>query len=178
MYDTLKNRLGDTPFGAGLMVELIQEKHNNSSEMQFYYDSTNVLHVSTLEQAYKEQNMSHFIIMNGDMKGDCNKMLHNQMICGTKPFNITWGHSMSLLDCESTKTRMQCNKNNKGGGKQDNKDGETNGIVKCLLGADSDIKDQYDNDGKSAVPMDAEGNESPSQVNDGDTKLEEPNNDS
>ena len=77
MYDTLKNRLGDTPFGAGLMVELIQEKHTNSSGMQFYYDSNNKTHVPTLEKAFKEQILSQLIIMNGDMKGGCNKMLAN-----------------------------------------------------------------------------------------------------
>ena len=40
------------------------------------------------------------------------------------------------------------------------------------MGANSDVNDQDDNDDKSAVPMDTEGNESPSFVVDGDFESE------
>ena len=49
---------------------------------------------------------------------------------------------------------MLYNKNSKKGGKQDNNDKETDGIVQCLMGTQSDVEDQEDNDDKSAVPMD------------------------
>lgn len=61
---------------------------------------------------------------------------------------------MSLLYCESTKMRIQRNKNSKKCGKQDNNNEETNNIIQCVMGANSDVKDQEDDDDKSAVPMD------------------------
>ena len=44
------------------------------------------------------------------------------------------------------------------------------------MGANSDVEDQKNDDDKSAVPMDTEDNESPSQPDDSDTKSEEPDN--
>ena len=109
--------MGTTPFGAALMVQFIQEKHSDSTGMKFYYDNNNAALVLALDLAYKERFLSCFIIINSDMKGGCNKMLHNQMIWRTKPFDITWGQLMPLLDCKFTKTRIQHNKNSKKGGK-------------------------------------------------------------
>ena len=113
MYDTYRNHVGTTPFGAALMVRLIKEKYSTSERMSFYYNNNNAALVPALDLAYKEWFLSRFIIMNGDMKEGRDKMLRNQIICGTKSFDITYGQSMSLLDRESTKTRMQCNKNSK-----------------------------------------------------------------
>ena len=48
--------------------------------------------------------------MHGDMKGGRDKILHNQSICGSKPFEIAWGQSMLLLDREYQKTRRERNK--------------------------------------------------------------------
>ena len=109
MYDTYKNRVGDMPFGNVLVVKIISEKHsttNAQDTMEFYYDTTNTTDVPALNLAYKERYLSQFIIMHGDMKGGRDEMLHNQSICGSKPFEITWGQSMSLLDRESQKTRQ------------------------------------------------------------------------
>ena len=115
--------------------------------------------------------------MNGDMKEGCIEMLRNQQICRTRPFELMWEKSASLFDCECQKTRIQRNNSNGGGRKQDNKkDEEIDNIVQCLVGADYDVKDQDNNDDKSAVSMETEGNESPSQVEDGNFKSEEPDN--
>ena len=83
---------------------------------------------------------------------------------------------MSLLDRECQKTRQERNKKNKKGGKQDG-DEETDGIVQCLLGTDSDLDNQANDDNNSAVLMDTEGNQSPSQSDDGNSQVEEPDND-
>ena len=104
-------------------------------------------------------------------------MLHNQSICGSKPFEIEWGQSMSLLDRECQKTRRERNKKSKKGEKQDGDQEETDGIVQCLLGTDSDLDNQANDDDKSAVLMDTEGNQSPSQSDDGNSQVEEPDDD-
>lgn len=137
------------------MVELIQKKHNNSSGMKSYYNSNNSQHVPALDQAYKEEILSCFIIMNGNMKEGCNKMLSNQQICKTKPFKLTWVQATLLLDHESWKVRMQHNKSNGGGREQDNKkDKETDSIVQCLMETpNSDVKDLDNDDNKSSMPI-------------------------
>ena len=84
---------------------------------------------------------------------------------------------MSLLDRESQKTRRQRNKNSKKGGKQDGDEEETDGIVQCLLGTDSNLDNQANDDNKSTVLMDTEGNQSPSQSDDGNLQVEEPDDD-
>ena len=62
------------------------------------------------------------------MKRGRDEMLHNQSICGTKPFEIGWGQSMLLLNHECQKTRQARNKKSNKGGQQDG-DEETDGIV-------------------------------------------------
>ena len=89
MYDTYKNCVRSTPFGAALMVQLIQDKHQDLTGMKFYYNDNSTALVPALDLAYKERYLSCFIIMNDDMKGGRDKILYNQMICGTKPFDIT-----------------------------------------------------------------------------------------
>ena len=69
--------MGATPFGAALMEQLIKEKHSTSDKMSVYYDNNNAAHVPALDLLYKERFLSRFIIMNGDMKGGRNEMLHN-----------------------------------------------------------------------------------------------------
>ena len=118
MYDTYKNRVGDMPFGNALMVRIISKKHNTTNAqqaMELYYDTTRAALKPGFDLAYKERYLSRFIIANGDMKEGRDEMLHNQSICGTKPFEIGWGQSMSLLNCECQKTRRARNKkSNKG----------------------------------------------------------------
>ena len=102
-YDILKNCLGSVSFGDKLMIKLIRKKHNDTSGIAVYYNSNNALLIPALDQAYKEQILSCFIIMNDNMKEGCNKMLRNQQIYGTMPFDLKWGQATSLLDCESLK---------------------------------------------------------------------------
>ena len=157
MYDTYKNRVGTIPFGNALMVKLINKKHsttNATNAMEFYYNTRNATHVPALDLAYKERYLSRFIIMHGDMKGGHDEMLHNQSICRSTLFEITWGQSMSLLDRECQKTRQERNKKSKKGGKQDGDEEETDGIVQCLLGTDSNLDNQANDDNKSAVLID------------------------
>ena len=77
MYDTYKNCVGATLFGTALMVKVINKIHSSTDRMKFYYNNTNAAHVPALDLAYKERFLSCFIIMNGDMKEGCNKMLRN-----------------------------------------------------------------------------------------------------
>ena len=144
--------------------------------MSFYYNTNNVLLVSDLDQAYKKI-LSWFIIMNGNMKEGCNKILRNQQMCGAKLFDLTWSQATSLPDYESLKV-IQCNNSNGGGKKQDNKnDKETNGIVQYLMmGPNSDVEDLVHDNDKYSVPLDTEGNENPSLVSGGNFESEGPDN--
>merc|ERR1711884_249667 len=108
------------------MEEIIKGKHGDDKTILFYFVN--------LDKAYKEKVLSRLIIMNDNMHECRKEMLHSQQIAGTKPFDLSWGQSTSLLDRESLKV-MQKKQNRK-------QDEDSDGIVQLHLAVDgNDNKD-------------------------------------
>ena len=119
------------------MEEIIKKKHGDGESIAFYFNPLKAAHVPALDKAYKEKVLSRLIIMNGNMHECRKEMLHHQQISGTKPFNLSWGQSTSLLDRESLKV-IQKKQNRK-------QDDDSDGIVQLHLAVDGNDNNSWQN---------------------------------